>query len=60
MFTKQDAINQGYKLDSWGHIHNPGKFEGEHYSILYFYDAYLDGCDTVFELSPEEQKEFEI
>lgn len=60
MYTKLQAKNNGYELDSFGHIKNPGKFEGEHYSILYFYEGYLNGGDTVMELTEEEKAEYGI
>lgn len=61
MTTKllNDELTKGYNLDLWNCIKNPGKFEGEHVSILYWYDMFLNGYDTVFEVSDEERKEFE-
>lgn len=58
--SKLDAQTLGFKLDNWGHILSPGKFEGEHFSILYFYDLYMDGLGTIFELSAEEQNKWDI
>lgn len=60
MYTRQEAEHDGYTLDSFGHIRNPGKFEGEHFSILYFYDCYLNGGDTVIKLTDEEKQTYEI
>ena len=60
MYTRQEAEHDGYTLYSFGHIRNPGKFEGEHFSILYFYDCYLDGGDTIMELTEEEKTEYDI
>ena len=45
-------------------IISPGKFEGEHYAIVYFYEQSMDGtceqrgnCDII-ELTKEERKAF--
>ena len=53
-------IRNGYTFDRWGHVRNPGKFEGESIATLYYYDAYLNGGEVVFEVSDEEKQAFDI
>ena len=54
-----NLLRDGYKLKN-GIIQNPGKFEGETVAALYYYDLYMDGCDTIFEILPEEREAFKV
>lgn len=59
------AQQYGYLVSAANTILSPGKFEGEHVSTLYFWEASLNGDGehlehygdevTIFPLSPDEQ-----
>lgn len=66
--TRQDVLNE-YKVDDYGIIRDPGKFEGEMLYAPYFYDLMMNGGsdftdydgDTpleLFDVSPDDVKEF--
>ena len=40
----QSQVASEYRLNAHGVIQNPGKFEGEHWSTVAFYDDALNGC----------------
>lgn len=55
-----DEIRYGYTFTRQGMVKGPGKFKGESIATLYYYDQYGNGGDTIFEISDEERKAFDI
>jgi hypothetical protein len=55
-----EEIRSGYTFSRNGIVTSPGKFEGETIATLYYYDAFLNSDDTVFEVSDEEKSAFGI
>ena len=53
-------MRYGYNFSRSGIVKSPGKFEGESIATLYYYDCMLNGGGTIFEVSAEEQKAFDI
>lgn len=61
------AHDQGLRLSVANTILNPGKFEGEHVSVLYFYDQYMNGDQgefinndvVAYRLNEKEKQEFD-
>jgi hypothetical protein len=53
-------IRDGYTFTRQGIVTSPGKFEGESIATLYYYDAYMNGGEVVFEVSAEEKQAFDI
>jgi len=57
-------ILENYKVDKYGIIRSPGKFEGEMLFVPHFYSIYLDGGvdddgKTIkIEITPEDRAEF--
>ena len=59
------AIKKEYDVNAQGTITSPGKFEGEQYYIVYYYDVGMngmadedDGQNWLFTLGPEDYKKF--
>lgn len=48
------------EFDSHFNVKGPGKFEGESVIALYYYDCFLNGGDTIFEISDDERAAFGI
>jgi len=55
-----EEIRSGYTFSRNGVVTSPGKFEGESIATLYYYDAYLNGGDTVFQVTDDEKSAFDI
>ena len=55
-----EEIRFGYNFSRQGIVKNSGKFEGETIATLYYYDCFLNGGDTVFEITDEEREAFGI
>lgn len=53
-------LRDGYEFNRHGIVTSPGKFEGESIATLYYYDCFLNGEDTVFEVTEEEKQAFDI
>jgi len=61
---------QGWELDEGGTVRNPGKFEGEHFMVLYFWDMAMNGFEdeeeydeydrpiSIFHIKAEDRKSF--
>ena len=43
MTAREQAIADGYEVDAYGIITNPGRFEGEHVSTYAAHEAMMDG-----------------
>jgi hypothetical protein len=55
--NKLAELAKGYTFNH-GIIRNPGKFEGESLATLYYYDCYLNGGETIFQVTNEESHMF--
>lgn len=55
-----EEIRFGYTFTRQGIVTSPGKFEGESIATLYYYDCFLNGDGTVFDVSQEESEAFDI
>lgn len=53
-------LRYGYEFNRHGIVTSPGKFEGESIATLYYYDCFLNGGDTIFDVSQEESDAFDI
>lgn len=51
---KDQVISEGYEIDRHGIIQSPGKFEGEHYSSLKFYEIIMEGFAEEFSFNEGE------
>jgi hypothetical protein len=67
MSRKEELLAEGYGVNEFGVITDPGKFEGEPLWVVYFYEQMLEGSgddwgggagETVFTVSAEDRKEF--
>lgn len=52
--AKIHELSKEYTLNRNGYIQNPGKFEGEHVSTLYWYELSLDGGDCEFTVEAQD------
>lgn len=59
--VKNEYLSSGGEIDNNGIIKSLGRFQGEHESILYWYECSMLGGGEVFiEVSNEEKKLFDI